>query len=874
MTNNQIVPDLQEIAKILDKDYALSIFRELTQSEPRNKKAIRLFDDSTTTSEVFYEKTRQGGCMVYDHKNRISHFPVNSYAKICKLSWRNAVIALGKEHGLIQYTYEQQKYVTPPKPKVVITEKEQKQGVCIMQNLQTTMLTGVYLDFWAKLGVTYSLLDSCNVRALQSYELLNTETKESRLMPINNVAYTYEVAKGVSKIYQPYSQKYKWSWYADKYTQKPSEIVYCLNIIPKNEPNILPKRCNAILIVEGLKDALVINANFNELGIFAIGLDSASSIISQETLTTLQGITPNIWLCLDNDKTGIEQNELKSKQNKLPICWYPENIQHKDIAVFYEKEGKEKLSLWLKSVVIESVATENVATIESVATENVATIESVATENVATIESVATENVATIESVATIKSSVYIQDSEVIDYAYQLQQGIADLIARLYKDVFLFDCTFQKWLYYDNGVWLTDNSKLFENTVFPKVRQILASVSFNNKEHSKIFDAQIKDINLAKGQNAIVKLAQNKLATIRENFDVSPYLLCLENGVFNFENMRLEAHSPDKLLATKTSINLNNSAKCDKWQVFLAQTFGGDCDVIEFIQKIFGLCLTGETIDKAFFLFGDGANGKSVLVETLRYILGSYYKKVDNQAFSETNIETKRKICGLEGKRAVVCGEIKENSKLDESAIKDFTGGEVVTARYLFVEDYSFMPQGKIILYGNHKPIIRGTDNGIWRRFICIPFENTIPENQQNKQLAKDLQSEKEGILLWAIKGYRAYKKEGLKIPTTIKDFTNNYRQEQNVILNYFSECMQEKRGEKILLKEVLKWLQIWCKDTHTNCNITSVKLLRKELERNNFICKEGAGNKLYLHNFEYSNMKDDTIDFNEKFNENEQKTA
>lgn len=848
---------LQDIAKTLDCDFGVRIFASLTMSEPRNKKATRLFDATRKTSEVFYETSKHNAPMVYDYREGNTYFAVNAYAKRCNLQWKDAVIALGKEYALIPHNYEPTiKYATPPAPKKIITEKEQTKGVWQITNPQFLALEGVYLEFWAKWGVSLDYLQKSKIQGLKSFDLVNVETGEAITKTPEKLAFAYEVSKDIFKIYQPFEIKYKWSWCFSGEAQKPKDVIYYLECLPKD--------CPTLLIVEGLKDCLAVNANFNAFGVYAVGLDSATTELTKEAIEGLKMHSNNVILCLDNDKTGKEQNEAKSQTTGLSYLPYLPTFEGcKDFADLCEKQDKETILQWVQS---EPQTSQNKAPHNTTGTKK-----GKDSDHKESANSKAKNNLTT---------------KDIIEFASEGQQGVANMIAYLFENEFLCNANSQslQWFYYDSGVWQNDSLCNFENLVFPTIKSILEGVkndltkqtkalatkinSFGESQETEkattikemqtievqktLLQKQIAQINTAKGQKDIAYLVSKKMRIKRDMLDTNPYLLCLENGVFNFESMQLEAHSPTKYLTIKTPIAYNEGAKCELWHTFIGETFGGDFEIMEFMQKLFGLCLVGEQIDKVFFFWGEGANGKSVLVETLRLILGAYYKKSDNKTFVENkNVETKRKFCGLEGKRAIVSGEFGENVLLDEKAVKDFTGGEIVECEYKFENAFEYVPQGKLILYGNHKPIIKGTDNGFWRRFLCVPFENIVPENKQNKNLKNDLQTEKEGVLLWAIQGYQLYKKEGLQVPTTIMDFTNEYQKEQDIIGNFVSECLEARQGAKVLLSKVFDALQVWCNKNKTLCPHVSVRTLRKDFEKRGFLCKEGAGRGLYLFGFD-----------------------
>jgi len=181
----------------------------------------------------------------------------------------------------------------------------------------------------------------------------------------------------------------------------------------------------------------------------------------------------------------------------------------------------------------------------------------------------------------------------------------------------------------------------------------------------------------------------------------------------------------------------------------------GNADLIAFLQRATGYSLTGETSEQCLFiLHGSGANGKSTFVETIHALLGDYGQKTETKSFMQRQSEGVRNdLARLKGARFASAVEIGRGQKLDEALIEEATGGDRIAARFLFKELFEFQPQFKLFLACNHKPEIRGTDEGIWRRVKLVPFDVTIPPKERDKRLLVKLRAELPGILNWALEG-------------------------------------------------------------------------------------------------------------------------
>lgn len=343
MNNN--FNDLSTVSEKLETEYGVRIFAMLTGSEPRNKKPIRLFDDSKHTSEVFYDTGKYGKPNIHDFKTGDTYFAVSAFRKANALDWKESVISLGKDFGLLPTTYipdvwHKNGYT----PKKVITEKERTVGAYRIANPQFCEFSDTHLHFWAKYGISMAYLQGSQVRPLQSFDLVHTETGEARTILLK-LAFAFGLSNGCWKIYQPES-KYKWGWCIEPEATKPKEVLYGLDN--------LPAHCGTLLIVEGLKDCLAVNANLNNSEVYAVGLDSASVEISEASLAKLKSLSPRVMLCLDNDKTGKEQNKVKSQKYDLPCLYYAGKVMDcKDFADVCETHPKNIILDWvLKKVTL------------------------------------------------------------------------------------------------------------------------------------------------------------------------------------------------------------------------------------------------------------------------------------------------------------------------------------------------------------------------------------------------------------------------------------------------------------------------------------------------------------------------------------------
>lgn len=252
-------------------------------------------------------------------------------------------------------------------------------------------------------------------------------------------------------------------------------------------------------------------------------------------------------------------------------------------------------------------------------------------------------------------------------------------------------------------------------------------------------------------------------------------------------------HSRADRMTLISPVDYDPDADCPKWHAFLARILP-DADVRAFIQRFFGYTLTGLTDEEVLTLFyGMGANGKSVLVETLLWVMGGYSMSLpvaslmqdDRRRGSEATPDLAR----LPSRRLVAAGEPEAAQRLSEGLVKHLTGGDTLTVRHLNHDFFDFLPEFKIVISTNKKPVVRGQDNGIWRRLILVPFEVTIPPDERKPKavILEEFRAEAPGILNWLLDGFRLWAEGGLAIPDRVRAATESYRGESDPVGNFLA---------------------------------------------------------------------------------------
>ena len=382
--------------------------------------------------------------------------------------------------------------------------------------------------------------------------------------------------------------------------------------------------------------------------------------------------------------------------------------------------------------------------------------------------------------------------------------GNAQRMYDLCGKVMRYCYTDRRWLHYQDGKWHYD----IKGGVYVWADRVLESMKSELKlwaeyEGGSMFDDYKKHMKKSRSNNskmAMIKEMQHLVAVSPAELDSDRLLVNTQNGVLNLKDFSVNVHSPDFLMTRMLGTSMPDVPKTPvKWTHFLNQIFGNDKELIRYIQKALGYSLSGDTSEQcAFFLYGTGRNGKSTFLEVVRKIMGDYATNIQPESImvkASTNTANSD-IARLKGARFVTSVEPNEGMRLNEGLLKQLTGDDMITARKLYGDEFEFRPEFKLWMATNHKPVIRGTDLGIWRRINIIPFCVTIPESAVDKKLPYTLMEELPDILAWIVDGYRLWKTEGLRKPKVIADAVEEYRNEMDVISAFLASDYVVQGGE------------------------------------------------------------------------------
>lgn len=304
----------------------------------------------------------------------------------------------------------------------------------------------------------------------------------------------------------------------------------------------------------------------------------------------------------------------------------------------------------------------------------------------------------------------------------------------------------------------------------------------------------------------------SKISTNYKLYNTQEWLLNCANGTLDLRTLAMGPHDADHMLTQLCPTRYTPDAECPRWLQFLGEIFAGDAELIAWMQRFLGLCLTGVTREHVLpVFFGGGRNGKSTLVETVCAVLGDDYACVlpSGYVVKSHGEGHPTKYVVLYGKRFAADLETDDGIKLNEPLIKRLTGGDRLVGRRMYEDFWSFKPTHKLVLATNHEPTVTGTDSAIWARLKLVPF-NVSFLGREDRKLQELLNTEHEGILAWMVEGCKLWQTNGLGEPQSITTATAGYRADQDIVAHFVAEVLERDATSKLQKPIVTAAFRAW----------------------------------------------------------------
>jgi len=429
--------------------------------------------------------------------------------------------------------------------------------------------------------------------------------------------------------------------------------------------------------------------------------------------------------------------------------------------------------------------------------------------------------------------------------------GVARLFYDLHHDSICYVVESKAWYTYTGKRWNKDEGGLRVMELCKSFAQAYAKYAEcfdDGSEESKKFVKYAQGLTNRRRREGILSDARSISPVSLNRFDKCKTLFNCLNGTFCLSKMRLLPHNPKDFITKLAKVEYDPTAKCERWETFINEVMCGDIDTAKFLQKALGYALSGETALECFFIFyGDKTrNGKSTLSETVAFVMDEYARTIQPQTLSRRSSDgstASPDTARLKGARLVNVPEPEKGLELNIALVKQLTGGDTYTARFLNENPVEFTPEFKIFINTNHLP--RTSDDTVFMsgRVKLIPFDRHFQPHEQDNGLKKHFRKQKNrsSILNWLIEGYRLLQIEGLPLPEKVSSAIQAYRQETDIIGSFLAECTATQDGNRMSTAELYATYSMWAKDNgyRQMNNKNFVAELRRRLD----VRRGGSGN-------------------------------
>ena len=407
---------------------------------------------------------------------------------------------------------------------------------------------------------------------------------------------------------------------------------------------------------------------------------------------------------------------------------------------------------------------------------------------------------------------------EPLPHEYPLtDSGNAELFADLNSGRLLYDHKLKRWLTWQKHCWIEDHTAevILLAREAARHRQHSAQYISDDTRRKQILSYGIKSENRNRIE-ACLELAKSQpgLSDAGDRWDANPLLFGVSNGVLELQTGQMRDGNPSDRISLHANVAYDPKATCNRWEEFMDEIFNGDTELISYVQRAVGYSLTGLTTEHTMFLaYGNGANGKSVMLRVLSELWGGYGKVTPSSTLDTANKSSiSNDVAALVSRRLVWASETEQTSTFNEAKVKQLVHGDEMTARLMYKEFFTFTPVAKFWFTVNDLPLVRDGSHGMWRSIHVIPFLVQFDGDKADPSLTEKLKAELPGILNWAISGCLAWQKQGLRPPPNVLQATSEYQADNDVlaefIANYCELDEDKSEAASILYRAYTQWAE------------------------------------------------------------------
>ena len=404
------------------------------------------------------------------------------------------------------------------------------------------------------------------------------------------------------------------------------------------------------------------------------------------------------------------------------------------------------------------------------------------------------------------------------------EAGMADLFSECYRNDTRFCPEANSWYTYENGKWQKDTRSLLVSAKIKEFTRLMALYcgEIEDDEKRKAYMTFVSKMGDRRFRDRLMKDAADAMQVEASEFDTHPYLINCQNGTYDLKTLTFREHRWEDFLTMQTNFEYSlQEIRCERWEQFIKEVTQNDYEKADYLQRALGYTILGTSKEECMFILHGKTtrNGKSTMLDALQYMLGDYSSVAPVQLICKADRNKDAEaaspvLARLKGKRMVTMAESDKMGKLDEATLKQYTGGEEITARELYQTAITFIPQFTIWLSCNDLPEVRDKSLFASDRLRLIEFNRHFTEEEQDKDLKDFFKSPEamKGIFTWLVTGYFKYRRFGLKMPASMKDPVKQYEKDNDLVLKFLEECCERAEGGSTKAKNLYDTYKIWCR--------------------------------------------------------------